>query len=123
MLERKKPDDERAERAEEDQPAAKPEPKRFFGISIKGIVYFAIAVVLVPCVAFLTHNAGLFGAGRHLGREVSLGRFHFLGANSPENRIARAEFDLHISLLNEVEGVARGLLQLPLPIRIGIPKG
>jgi len=107
MAEKKEPD---KEQTEPDQTEKKPKKRRLF--TVKGLVFVALAVILVPCAGLLVRGSRLAGGDSQAGQEVSLGRFHYVGDNSPDSRVARAQFNLHIGLLTEVDRAGRARLKM-----------
>ncbi len=107
MAKEKDPDREEPTDSKETAPKKKNKFRSFF--RRKWVIVIIVATLVVQGV-----GAGyycLFHAGSgNLKAEVSLGKFQFFATAPQGTRIAKADFHLHISLLEDVEAVARSLL-------------
>jgi hypothetical protein len=72
-------------------------------------VLLAISV-LGHGIGYLHHRLTMDSARGPAGPEVSLGRFRFVASSSDGGPVTRADFALHVSLLSQVDSVARARL-------------
>lgn len=101
--------DNDSELNEEDQTSEKP---RFFKrfLQRRFLVPFVVVLILSQ-IALIGYFRASSGVGEQvLSPEVSLGEFQFLSHAMPAEPIARANFQIHVSLLGEAEHDGRLLL-------------
>jgi len=94
-----------------------PDEKKAAG-SWKEVFSYKSATVVLSLL--LAVNAAIFAGQKFLfsgnsslpSGEVTLGEFHYLGSDSPDARIRRIDFGVHVHLLNKVDHKGRTLLKL-----------
>lgn len=110
MPDEPRPAEHESREAPEDAPAA---PENRYRLALqrllapRTLVALLIASIVIHAIGVWAFSMRLRHARQQAPTEIALGQYEFVADSTPTDGITRARFNLHISLLSEVDAAAR----------------